>query len=190
MRIFLVRHFETAWNAQGILQGAKDIPILGAPPHTLVSSVREKLKLVRPQKVFVSPLCRTQQTARLCGFEQFIIDVLLRELDFGQYEGKAKTLLQMDYGEQWLSEPSKLIFGESLANFRARILKFLIKHQEAEKMLIFGHGNWIRALISLAQYGHIDQMNQLSLANGEVVELNFTLKMLQELLNVYQIKSS
>ena len=84
MLIVLLRHGETAYNAQRRYQGKSDIPL----------SARGRARLraadFAPDVVFVTPLCRTAQTASAVfpGARQAVEDDL-REMDFGDFEMRA-----------------------------------------------------------------------------------------------------
>ena len=84
MLIVLLRHGETAYNAQRRYQGKSDIPL----------SARGRAQLraadFAPDVVFVTALCRTAQTAAAIfpGARQAVEDDL-REMDFGDFEMRA-----------------------------------------------------------------------------------------------------
>ena len=83
MLIVLLRHGETAYNAQRRYQGKSDI--------LLSARGRARLRAAdfAPDVVFVTDLCRTAQTAAAVfpGARQAVEDDL-REMDFGDFEGK------------------------------------------------------------------------------------------------------
>ena len=83
MRVYLLRHGETAWNAQGRYLGRTDLPLTEAGRAAL-----RKADLA-PEAVFVSPLGRAAETAAIL-FPQArqIVVPDLREMDFGLFEGR------------------------------------------------------------------------------------------------------
>ena len=91
MLIVLLRHGETAYNAQRRYQGKSDIPL----------SARGRARLraadFAPDVVVVTALCRTAQTAAAVfpGARQAVEDDL-REMDFGDFEGKTYGELKDD----------------------------------------------------------------------------------------------
>ena len=91
MLIVLLRHGETAYNAQRRYQGRSDMPL----------SARGRARLraadFAPDVVFVTALCRTAQTAAAIfpGARQAVEDDL-REMDFGDFEGKTYGELKDD----------------------------------------------------------------------------------------------
>ncbi|WP_395662132.1 histidine phosphatase family protein [Aestuariivirga sp.] len=95
--IYFVRHGETDWNVQGLIQGWTDIP-LNPKGHTQASAVARALTAVpgfSPDFAFVvSPLQRARQTmgyiAEALALEppQIAIEPAVTELGFGVWEGK------------------------------------------------------------------------------------------------------
>ena len=95
--IYFVRHGETDWNVQGLIQGWTDIP-LNPKGHTQASAVARALTAVpgfSPDFAFVvSPLQRARQTmgyiAEALALEapQIAIEPAVTELGFGEWEGK------------------------------------------------------------------------------------------------------
>ena len=95
--IYFVRHGETDWNVQGLIQGWTDTP-LNEKGHRQARSVASALANVRdfaPDFDFVvSPMLRARQTmgyiAEALGLEpqQIAIEPAVKELGFGVWEGK------------------------------------------------------------------------------------------------------
>jgi len=176
MRLYLIRHLFTAWNTEGLLQGRRDLDVLKPDAETLgrIARNREHLDRVRPDMVFVSSLKRTQQTAAYYGYSDVIVDERLDELDFGPFEGHARKEMEEELGSIWREMPQDVVLGESLHTFCARIKDFLCSLSDGEKVLVFGHGAWLRALISLAQRGDISQMNRLSIKPNKLTEVSIS----------------
>ena len=99
MRIYLIRHGETDFNREGRYQGSLDISL----------SEEGWSKLARaafcPEVVYTSSMRRTQETASLIFPEAVLVPVEdLREMSFGDYEGRSKTELASDPEYvKWLS---------------------------------------------------------------------------------------
>ena len=95
-KIYFIRHGETDWNAEGRLQGQRDIPLndLGRVQAEEAGRMLAKLH-PQPDDLdwLVSPLGRTQETARLAraamglGDAYYKLDERLKELTFGTWEG-------------------------------------------------------------------------------------------------------
>ena len=121
MLIVLLRHGETAYNAQRRYQGKSDIPL----------SARGRARLraadFAPDVVFVTALCRTAQTAAAIfpGARQAVEDDL-REMDFGDFEGKTYGELKDDSSYRaWLASGGEAACpnGEGKAAFCARVCR-------------------------------------------------------------------
>ena len=81
MLIVLLRHGQTAYNEQRRYQGAADVPLSPAGRAALKKADFET------ETVYVTPLCRTAQTARiLFPHARQIVVPALREMDFGDFE--------------------------------------------------------------------------------------------------------
>lgn len=175
MDIAIIRHFQTAWNIKGLLQGKRDIPIslpLSNMTRSQMKENKQQLKKLLPfDSIITSELLRTKQTAKLYGYHNTITEPLLNELDFGTFEGKRKAELLNKYKNEWLFSPLDLDLGESLFHFQNRIITFLQKYKDAPSILIFGHGSWTRALLSIQEIGTIQNMNKITVNNNELITI-------------------
>ncbi len=96
MKIYLLRHGETEYNAERRYQGQRDIP--------LSTKGRAALRRadISPAKVYVSPLTRARQTAAvLFPQAELIIVPALREMNFGKFEGR--NYIEMEHDPEYLA---------------------------------------------------------------------------------------
>lgn len=173
MKLYLIRHLPTAWNTEGRLQGSRDISINETDSYTRIQ-IQKNLELLEKltfDKVFVSTLKRTKETAKEYNFKSFEVEPLIDELNFGKYEGKKKELMLNDLGDDWFNKCSEIILGESLSSFSKRINDFLEKYKGLENVLVFSHGAVIRSILSLIDKGSIDEMNQLHIENNSLTTI-------------------
>jgi broad specificity phosphatase PhoE len=174
MQITVIRHLPTEWNKKTWLQGRRDIG-LSQVSEELSKGIEDNRKVLENLAPFdlilASTLQRTHQTANLYGYT-YEIEGLLDELDFGTFEGVPKQKLIEKYGEEWFENPRELVLGESIKDLEKRILLFLDKYQKYTNILAFGHGSWIRAMISYANYGDINQMNKIEVVNNACITLS------------------
>ncbi|HZU17255.1 MAG TPA: histidine phosphatase family protein [Candidatus Dormibacteraeota bacterium] len=143
--LYLVRHGETAWTRSGQHTGRTDLPLL---PEGEVQAGRlgRRLAGIRFVAAFSSDLRRTLRTAELAGFPAPSRTPLLREFDYGDYEGLTSQ-------EIWASRPGWQIYedgcpgGETPAQVYRRALEF-IRHLEGLEgpVIAFSHGHFSRAL--------------------------------------------
>ena len=118
MKIYLLRHGETEYNAQKKYLGLTDLPL----------SERGRGELVpadfSPETVYVSPLRRTAETAGILFPHARLIAVPdFREMDFGIFEGK--SYLDMEHlpaYREWVEGGclGQIPQGESMAAFSER----------------------------------------------------------------------
>jgi probable phosphoglycerate mutase len=176
MLLVCVRHLKTVWNHEGRLQGQRDIDLM-PPDEEALAAIRENRKRIAAlgpfDTVLASALRRTQQTANHYGVTEFKIEPLADEINFGPYEGKPSKSLVEDFGARWTDDPRDLEFGESLLHLEARIRGFLRKYKDREKVLLFAHGSWLRALVSIAECGDVRNMNTFFIVNNEVRSFEF-----------------
>lgn len=96
MLVYVIRHGQTDWNAEGRLQGQKDIPInaIGRGQATRNGeTLRELVGSADGFDFVASPLWRTRETMErirtAMGLDPagYRTDELLKELSFGDWEG-------------------------------------------------------------------------------------------------------
>lgn len=93
MLIYLLRHGQTEYNAQKRYQGQRDIPLSAAG----IAQLRQAD--FAPEVVYVTPLQRTAQTARVFfpGAKLIPVDGL-KEMNFGRFEGQTFVQVEQDPG--------------------------------------------------------------------------------------------
>lgn len=177
MKLFLIRHLPTAWNLAGKLQGTQNIGIL-PPDEAARRSIDKNLSVMIEQNrpfqeplVLASTLKRTQQTAAVYGFHEYRIEPLLDELNFGCFEGRSRDELVAVCAAQWFDAPEALVLGEPLTALVDRIQACLEYYKPHKFVIIFGHGCWIRAALSLLKYGDLRLMNKITLKNNDMLQL-------------------
>jgi broad specificity phosphatase PhoE len=121
MRIFLVRHGQTAWNAERRVLGRTDIPLdtLGRSQAAALAGV-----LPTPDAVYTSPLRRARETAAALSPTAIAVADLV-EMDQGALEGLDATELAARHGplvEAWREDPGAITLpdGESMHDLQRR----------------------------------------------------------------------
>ena len=176
MILVAIRHLRTPWNRAGLLQGRVDISIEqpNRRQQKKIKDARRKLDRLGPFNLVVcSTLRRTRQTAAAYGFKRPIQEPLLDEFDFGHYEGSEKSQLAKKLGAPWIKQPRAVKLGESVRGLERRIRKFLRKCNRYDRVLLFGHGCWLRALKSIHKVGDARQMNLITIRNDQLLILRF-----------------
>ncbi len=110
-RVILVRHGQSTWNEQGLIQGRKDESVLTAKGMEQARSVARVLKNVSIDQCFSSPLQRARATAQTAieghGLEPRFLDSL-REINLTSWEGlghQAVRVQQPEAHAQWHHTP-------------------------------------------------------------------------------------
>ena len=119
MLIYLLRHGLTEYNAQKRYQGQRDIPLSAEGLHQL------RRADIDPKVVYITPLQRTAQTARVLFPDAKLVVVKdLQEMCFGSFEGKNYVEMEHDADYQaWVKAncESKCPDGERKDDFSNRI---------------------------------------------------------------------
>ena len=152
-RIYLLRHGETSWNAEGRLQGQTDIHMSEKGVQQIWQlAKRLKAQSFHVTQIVCSPLIRARQTAEIIAAAMEMEDAvryeaLLTERSFGRLEGTVWTP-ELDF-----SNPAdKVESVESLCN-RARTV--LTKYQRQKDLLFLAHGAILTAMLAVLTEGRI-----------------------------------
>lgn len=97
MRLLLIRHGPTDWNAQKRIQGRIDQPLSAIAIEQLHR--RQLSDEQRQLQWYVSPLQRARQTAELLGIDSPTIEPALTEMNWGDWEGKILKPLRKQLGD-------------------------------------------------------------------------------------------
>ena len=144
MRLWLVRHGATEWSAAGRLCGSTDIP-LSPEGRAQADPIRRRLAGRLFRGVWTSDLVRAEEFARLAA-GRATPDRRLRELDFGELEGKRwedvdPTSSQALVRFEGFVAPG----GESVAQLEERVGGFLGELEPGDHLVVT-HGGVIRLL--------------------------------------------
>jgi probable phosphoglycerate mutase len=154
LRLALLRHGPTSWNALGRIQGHTDIPLSdeglakmrGLLPPPDFAQVR----------TFASPLLRARQTAEALGLANPALDARLMEQNWGRWEGLSRAeILARDGEDAFARAGLKLCFrppgGESTHELHDRVAAFLRDAaREKSDAISITHMGVLRAAYTLA----------------------------------------
>jgi broad specificity phosphatase PhoE len=157
-KIYLVRHGQTDFNLQGIVQGSGVDSSLNETGRAQAKAFYEAYKHIRFDKVYTSTLKRTHETV-----SQFIQDGIpheslagLNEISWGSNEGKKITPEEDAYYhwmiEQWQKgNTSQRIEGgespEDVVERQKPIIEKWSKAADEKTVLVCMHGRAIRILL-------------------------------------------
>lgn len=161
--IYYIRHGETAWNAEGRLQGTLDIPLndLGRQQAAHAGNILADLfardgRDTSSLTFVASPLGRARSTMELVRGKlklptaDYALDDRLREIGYGQWEGSTLPQMQLSdpelfakrQAEKWTVSPPG---GESYASVQIRVRDWY--DQLRADTVAVAHGGTARALM-------------------------------------------
>lgn len=108
--------------------------------------MKGRLQNIQFDAVFSSPLQRARRTAELAGFPKPQVTALLREVDYGEYEGMTTKAIR-ESRPDWELYRDGSPGGETPAQIYARALAFInLASAAGGRMLAFSHGHFLRAV--------------------------------------------
>ena len=162
MKMYIIRHGQTPWNARKCLQGRSDVDFNENGIY-LAELTGKALRDVTFDMAFTSPLIRAKHTAQciLAGRKVPIIeDERLIEISFGIYEGCCYAEENRQVPQQWIENffhaPQDYVAapgGESLDDVEKRTRNFMEdicsrKELQDKTILVSTHGCALRGLLN------------------------------------------
>jgi 2,3-bisphosphoglycerate-dependent phosphoglycerate mutase len=160
VRLIIVRHAQTVWNASGKIQGQADPP-LSESGRAQCQAVAERLATASIQAIFSSDLVRARETAAAIALRhpglEARLDPDLREIDLGEWEGADRKSLKRSWPDlyaAWRVRPSWDLVpgGEASAAFKARVMGAVGRAAAAvapdETVAVVTHIGVVRTLLS------------------------------------------
>ena len=149
VRVLLVRHGQSTWNAEGRWQGSADPPLSVLGEHQAVAA-RDAIEHLGIQRVATSDLERARRTGELVcpdGIE-ITVDAGLRERHAGEWEGLTRDQIEAGY-PGYLAEHRSPPGFEDDETLLARVLPVidaLLGAASGDVTLVVTHGGVIRTL--------------------------------------------
>jgi alpha-ribazole phosphatase len=158
--LILVRHGETAWNAQRRYQGIADIP-LSELGQAQAAALAECLTGERIDMIHASDLQRACHTAETIATRHGLpvcTDPRLREIAFGRWEGLTYAEIEARYPTElgrWVMDPASCPppGGEALDRLQVRVASWLgelAQGHSHQAVLVVAHGGSLQMLLCLA----------------------------------------
>ena len=151
MRLLLVRHGQSEWNASHRLQGQADIGLSDRGRHQC-DTLRPVIEAIKPCRAISSDLQRVRDTAKRIGASDPVFTDQLREIDVGEWTGR--TIEDIEASDPdgylgWRAGRQTPPGGETWNDFASRIQTVITVEKEdpCENLLVVCHGGVIRAIL-------------------------------------------
>lgn len=170
LEIYLTRHGATEWNIENRLQGWKNSELT-------VSGIENALQLgkrladTKFETIYSSPSKRALKTAELIKAEKEVPLIIvddLKEISFGDWEGKTQEEIERDFKEEYNNFWNKPHLynseghnAETFEIFKQRLskaMKQIISNHSNGKILVVTHGFVIKALMAIFWNISIEKM--------------------------------
>ncbi len=179
--LYLVRHGESCYNAEGRVQGQSDVPLspLGEEQSEAVATALCRVPLTA---IYSSPLLRARQTAERIAAHHglpILFDDRLQELHAGIFQGKLRRELPLLFPEEYAAwstgDPFYVIpGGQSRQQVRERGAAALrdIAARHTGHTAVVGHGALFRFALAALVAGE-NTLELPPLANGSITTIAY-----------------
>ena len=195
IRLVLVRHGLSSFNAKGLIQGRTDDSLLTEEGYKQALKAGKALSKISFNKIYSSPLVRAAETAKTIkkSFHQeqdIIFDNNLLEVDLSEWSGLNIDEIKNKFPEIypiWKNDPENLILKkgdgktykpiqelfDQATNFIEDILKNYLDKDDIN-ILVVGHNAILRCLILLLIGKPSQGFRKIRLENASFSILNIT----------------
>jgi broad specificity phosphatase PhoE len=181
-RLLLIRHGESEWNRDGIIQGFRDCDLsdLG---REQAERLKGRLNQEKIDVAYSSTATRAFDTAQAALGHRFDVHPRpdLREINLGEWEGvSAAELKRREPAETelWFRAPSKVRIkgAETLRAFRTRVTTAIddIRHtHHDESIVIVAHGGVICTYLTRLLGLKLDDLWRFKIRNASITRIIF-----------------
>jgi broad specificity phosphatase PhoE len=179
MTLYITRHGETTFNAEGRYAGSTDVDL----SETGISQARElaeKLAGLQIAAIVSSPLLRARKTAEIIAAGRYAIRVMeeFAERDCGVYEGLTRQEAKRQYPQLWASGCTRLVDGapaggETIRTCDDRVGRGLarLKREFApEPILLVSHAFVSRTIHRRLMKRTFEEMHEFTLNYCEIAQ--------------------
>jgi broad specificity phosphatase PhoE len=187
-RVYLIRHGETEWNADGRWQGFAQTE-LGAEGHHQARKLGRYLAYQPIRAVYSSDLHRASSTAQYVADAVGVplqFDERLREINLGIFQGMTKPEILQTYPQQFQDMNADYMHyvipnGESRLQLQHRMFDFwqgMLQTAHAPQgatgshVAVVSHGGSIRLLLLRLFPTHFDVVKPLEIANTSITTID------------------
>lgn len=157
LRLFVIRHGQTAWSRERRFAGARDVP-LAEEGLRQCEAVAAALGDKAVAAVYASPLARARASAEMIAKPHRLevrIEPDFREMAFGEWEGLGRDEVATRFPEAyelWRAAPHRLVLpgGERLADVAARVenaVEELVGMHADETVVLVSHAIVLRLIV-------------------------------------------
>ena len=148
VRLYLVRHAESTWNAEGRVQGQADPP-LSEQGLAQAARLAERFRGEPIDALYSSPLERARQTAdRIAEATALVtrIDDRLKEHDVGLFTGLVwREIVEQfpEFSQAWMERAMDMPGGEKQAAFHMRatgVMQDIVARHPGGRIVVVSHG--------------------------------------------------
>ncbi len=180
--IYIIRHGETVWNIEHIIQGHSDSP-LTEKGEEQAKALTKKFKDIKFDYIFSSDLGRAMKTAEIINEEHKLTikaTQLLRERTYGEIEGTPSiNFREWDELIKDLSEEEHYKFKykgdtESDEEIYMRFMTFIREMaivDPGKTLLVVSHGGFLRAVLVKLGIGTYKQLIHGAVTNSAYVKI-------------------
>jgi broad specificity phosphatase PhoE len=176
---YLVRHGQTAFNAEGRIQGWLDVP-LDDVGQIQAECLARRFSEQSVQAIYSSPLVRAADTARViaqaCRLE-LVLDERLREYHMGDWTGLTAEEIRMAMPTTPLDDLEATIpNGESAQHMRERVAAFLrdlIARHDGEAVVLVSHGGTLGAMVGAMLGLPVMRRHPFAFGNASLTEADY-----------------
>lgn len=183
-RVFVVRHGQTAWNAQSRIQGHTDIG-LDATGASQARALGEALAASGLQALYASDMARAVQTAQPVAERTGLpiqAEPGLRERAFGVFEGMTHADVALhwpDLARRWRRRDPDFRpeGGEALADFYARSVACAVRlaaRHPGQTIALVTHGGVLDCLYRAATRASLQAPRTWQLGNASINRLLYS----------------
>ncbi len=181
-RIILIRHGETAWNAERRLQGHLDIP-LNTEGARQASALAAALAAEHVDLVVASDLQRARQTAEAIArtrAQQVRLDPALRERCYGGFEGLLYSEIASRFPAEFAAWQARRIDaevppghhqGETFRQFNERVLAAILgwaKSHPGQTLALVAHGGVLECAYRAARGLPLETPRSFKVLNASI----------------------
>lgn len=180
MIIYIIRHAQTVHNKKGkVFSGSSDV-LLSDKGKEEARKCRNLSFLSDCEKIYITPLKRTRQTADIIFGEEMEKEIIpaLREMDFGEYEGRVleEENTKDEVFLKWMNDPESLTFpgGDNFkehAHEALEAFKRIAESNEKSTVAIVSHRTTIRLILAQLLCKELNSFREIPCDNCSVAKV-------------------